>query len=72
MEKQITQIRVPDWMKREKPSTAEFCELINFALQGNPNMSLAEFAKTLDEENVRATYERIVAAEKAQFEEVKK
>ena len=66
-EKKVTRISVPEWMKQETPVTAQFCELVNFALETNPTMSLAAFAEILHEENVRATVERLEAVEAKQF-----
>ena len=66
-EKKATRIVVPGWMVEETPLTAEFCELVNFALEGNPDMSLAAFAELLHEENVRASVERLKAIEAKQF-----
>ena len=62
-------IRIHEWIKRERPDMAQICELINFALGGNPSMSLAEFADILDKENVNETYRRLLAAEEKQFSE---
>ena len=65
-------IVIPEWLRREIPPTAGFCELINFALEGNPNMSLAAFAEQLSKSNVEQSFKRIQRAEKRQFgEEVK-
>ena len=61
------QIGIPEWLKERNPISAQFCEMVNVALAGNPNMSLAEFAAILDFENKRATYENILAAEREQF-----
>lgn len=60
-------ITIHNWIKRERPIVAEFCELINSALQNKPNMSLAEFAVQLDEANKETTYARLLKAEKEQF-----
>ena len=65
-------IVIPEWLKRESPTTASFCELINVVLENNPNMPLAAFAEQLSESNVEQSFERIQRAEKRQFgEEVK-
>ncbi len=63
-------ISIPEWLKREKPINAGFCELINETLLNSPNMSLAEFAEQLHKVNVEATYRRIQEAERQQFEEI--
>ena len=64
----MERIEVPNWMKEEAPVNAYVCELINAALDFNENMSLKEFAKTLDIANKQWSYERIKAIIKAQFE----
>jgi hypothetical protein len=66
-EKKAPRIAVPGWMKEETPLTAQFCELVNFALEGDPDMSLAAFAEILHTENVRASVERLEAIEAKQF-----
>ena len=66
-EKKVTHISVPQWMKQETPLIAQFCELVNFALESDPTMSLAAFAKILHGENVRATDKRLEAVEERQF-----
>ena len=66
-EKKAPHILVPSWMKEVAPVTAQFCELVNYALEGNPDMSLAAFAKILHEENTKASVERLEAIEAKQF-----
>lgn len=63
-------IVVPGWMKEETPIVASFCELVNFALEDNPRMTLAEFAEKLNDANMSAALERLEAAEERQFGEV--
>ena len=61
-------IVVPGWMKEETPIVASFCELVNFALEDNPDMTLAEFAEKLNDANMSAALERLEAVEKRQFQ----
>lgn len=56
-------VKIPALIKRDAPKMAEFCELIDFALQGNPNMSLAEFAEQLHRVNVEKACEILLKAE---------
>ena len=70
-EKKAPRIIVPGWMKEETPIVASFCELVNFALEDNPRMTLAEFAEKLNDANISATLERLEAVEERQFEEGK-
>ena len=60
-------ISVLQWQKERAPITAGFCEMINDALNSNPSMSLAEFAELLDEENKRASVERLERIEREQI-----
>ena len=60
-------ITIPKWLKEETPVIAGFCEMINEALQNRPNLSLAEFAKQIDEANVKESYKRLQAVIAAQF-----
>lgn len=62
-----TKIVIPNWLRKESPITAGFCELINSALIDNPKMSLADFAQNLSEVNVENTIERMKKAEEKQF-----
>lgn len=66
-EKKAPRIVVPEWMREETPLVAQFCELVNYALEGNPDMSLATFAEILHGENVRVSLERLEAIEAKQF-----
>ena len=61
-------IIVPGWMKEQAPIVASFCELVNYALEDNPHMALAEFAEKLNDANISATLERLEAAEEQQFQ----
>lgn len=60
-------IVVYEWMRQETPLAVKFCELVNEALQMDPNMSLAQFASVLDSVNKENTLERVRAAEQQQF-----
>ena len=62
-----TRIVIPQWLKREQPVCAGFCEMINDTLQNTPDISLAEFAEQLSEANIEESYKRIRAAEEKQF-----
>jgi hypothetical protein len=56
-------VKIPALIKKGAPKMAEFCELVNFSLQGNPNMSLAEFAEQLSRVNVDKACEILLTAE---------
>ena len=60
-------VKIPAWMKRDAPMCAEFCEIINLALESNPNMSLAEFAEQINQANVEKAYEILIKAEAQQI-----
>ena len=66
----MKQIKIYEWQRKETPLCAGFCEMVNEALRDNPNMSLAEFAEELDAANKRATFERLIKAERRQLCEV--
>jgi hypothetical protein len=61
-------IRIPEWYRQENPKLAGMCDIINEALEMNPNMSLADFAKVLDANHVEQSYQRIQEAVRKQFE----
>lgn len=63
----ITKIVIPNWLRKERPVTAGFCEMINEALASNPRMSLEEFAQAISEANVSDTIKRLEKAEETQF-----
>lgn len=60
-------IIIPGFMEEGNSAYAEVCNIINEELQENPNMSLADFAKKLNDMNVLIAYERIKKAVNAQF-----
>ena len=66
-----TRIVIPQWLKREQPICAGFCEMINETLQDTPNISLAEFAEQLSATNIEESYKRLQAAEKKQFGDIR-
>ena len=65
----MTKIVIPNWLKKEEPATAGFCDLVNFALDGNPTMTLEEFAQLLSKTNVERTIKRMERSEEKQFKE---
>ena len=65
----MNEISVSEEMKVKRPTTAAFCELINYALEKFPDMTLAEFAGVIESVHREERYERLVAAEKRQFGE---
>lgn len=71
-ERKVPYIIVPKWMEKEQPAKAEFCHLINFALDGAPDMSLAEFATLLCEANKSSSLERLGFVVEEQLKEVSK
>ena len=52
-------ITIPNFLWEETPLLAGVCEMINCALSENPNMSLKEFAKGIDEVNKETARERL-------------
>lgn len=65
-------IVIPYWMRQESPICAGFCDVINEALEENPEMSLAEFAANLSQVNIEGSLERLEKAEKQQFGDAEK
>ena len=65
----MTKIVIPKWLREENPICAGFCDIVNSALEANPNMSLAEFASELSKVNVEGSMERLERAERKQFSE---
>jgi hypothetical protein len=63
-------ILVPEWLKRENPICAGFCEMINEALQNRPYLSLAEFAEQIDMANKESTYKRLQEVVTRQIEDI--
>ena len=60
-------ISISEEFKRAQPQVAEFCGIINQALEERPDMTLAEFAKIIESVHREMRYERIVEAERKQF-----
>ncbi len=67
MVQEAVKIMIPDWMRKERPMTASFCDFINLTLKDNPKITLAELAMELDRANKEDTYKRIVEAQRKQF-----
>lgn len=61
-------ISIPAWLEDEVPVYAEFCKMINAALEHRPNISLAEFAGAVDMNIKKTAYERIKAVIQAQLD----
>ena len=55
-------ITIPNFLYEETPILAGVCEMINCVLAENPNMSLKEFAKGIDEANKETAKERLEKA----------
>lgn len=62
-------IQVTELMRKENPITSGVCDLINEKLKICPNMSLADFAKQIDEANKERAKKRLLEAERKQFGE---
>ena len=60
-------IIIPNFLRRETPILAGVCDMINVALEENPNMSLEEFAKELSAVNQEKARERLEKAIERQF-----
>ena len=60
-------ITVTALMRKEYPITSGVCDLINETLKICPNMSLADFAKQIDESNKERAKKRLLEAEKKQL-----
>ncbi|MBQ9113878.1 MAG: hypothetical protein IJY05_03040 [Clostridia bacterium] len=60
-------ISIPNFMYDEAPILAGVCEIINVALEQNPDMSLAEFARVISEANQEKACERLEKAIERQF-----
>lgn len=68
MEKQKPfQILVPDWLRREDPVRATFCDFINADLAGCPQRTLEDLARLLDLNNKKASYIRLRETVRKQF-----
>lgn len=60
-------IQVTELMRKENPITSGVCDLINETLKICPNMSLADFARQIDESNKERAKKRLLEAEKKQL-----
>ena len=65
-------IVIPQWLRDESPMCAGFCDVINAALEENPEMSLAEFAANLSQANIEDSLMRLKKAEQKQFANAEK
>lgn len=65
-------IVIPNFMRDECPILAGVCDVINAALEKNPEMSLKEFAKAISEANQEKARERLEKAIERQFKEESK
>lgn len=54
----MEQVKMPKWLDREYKGATMVIEKINEELGKNPNASLADFAKQLDEAIVEGSYQR--------------
>lgn len=64
-------ITLTNLYRKRHPILSGVCEMINAALEENPNMSLAEFAAELDKEVMDRTSQYLTAVIKQQMEERK-
>ena len=60
-------ISISEEFKQKNPKVAEFCGIINQALEECPDMTLAEFAGVIESVHREERLARIIAAEKKQF-----
>lgn len=63
----MSAIVIPQWYREENPKLAGMCDIINDALEANPNMSLLEFAKVLNQNHVEQSYKRLQMIVSKQF-----
>lgn len=64
----MVQVIKPKWLEEERKGLAIIVDAINAELGKNPNMSLAEFAKNLDNVLVEESYQRIHSVVQSQFD----
>ena len=69
-ETKATPISIPEWLRADNPMKAQFCELVNFALEVAPHMSLAKFASLLDEALKEEALMKLEADVERQLKEV--
>ena len=60
-------ISISEEFKTTNPKVAEFCGIINQALEEKPDMTLAEFAGVIERVHYEQRLERITNAIKKQF-----
>lgn len=63
-------ITITERLIRENPIIAGFCDIINQAIEENPNMSLAEFAYEIDKSNKEYEEIRLRKIVDAQLKEI--
>lgn len=63
----MEKIVIPNFLREETPILAGVCDVINVALEQNPEMSLKEFAKAISEANQEKARERLEQAIERQF-----
>ncbi len=63
----MEKIVIPNFLREETPILAGVCDVINVALEQNPEMSLKEFAKAISEANQEKARERLEKAIERQF-----
>lgn len=63
------QVIIPEWLKEEETHAAAILSLLFDIAKKYPNMTFAEYSKSLQENITKATYERVQNAEKGQFAE---
>lgn len=63
----MEKILIFEAQKKRTPTVTAFLELINYALEKRPNMTLAEFAREINEVEKEKALERIQRAEKRQY-----
>ena len=63
----MEKIVIPNFLREETPILAGVCDVINSALEENPEMSLKEFAKAISEANQEKARERLEKAIERQF-----
>lgn len=60
-------ISISEEFKLKNPKVAEFCGIINQALEESPHMTLAEFAGIIERVHYEERLKRLIEAERKQF-----
>lgn len=63
----MEKIVIPNFLREETPILAGVCDVINAALEQNPEMRLKEFARAISEANQEKARERLEKAIERQF-----